>query len=249
MKKLSVLTVLFALSGCLPPVVVTQDSKVARGEAFTVGESKYDAFFQRVYDAQARVKEIDAEAPLRQVLAEGLGLASGAARDQLLEGAKERAALLNKSGGYLKVQFVPQAKLTSKTTDSKTGGLAKSIDEILHKGTESADELSGLAVQMTDLEKEVDSLMEGVDAAFSEPAKRDDVKRELHAARSEIERSRLKASAESGRALAFLLAVARAVDNGEGPTEVAQAPAKARPNRPWAGKPAGKAKPKEDFDP
>ena len=254
------------VTGCFAPTLTVQ-TKIGQGESFASGEAKFDAFFEEVLDARTKASNIDGESPLRQRLAEGLGLAPNAASDQMISTAKERADAFKTSGGSLYVQMLPEAKLFTREGKDKVGSLPKAVEETVKLGVEKSDELNGLGNQIRQIEAKLDDLKHEAETAFPDPKKRAEVLRELDAAQEVLEKARLRAFAESGRALAFVVAVVRAVDTG-GAALVAEAeagkpkpkpagtakPAGAGTGKPAAGtgKPAGgtaKPKHKEDFDP
>ena len=249
------LLVSLAAVACDPPDLIPEP-KIAKGESYASGQAKFDAFFVDVLDARSKVNDIDGEAPLRRALAEGVGLAPDAASDQLLKSAKEHATALKSSGGAVKVQVSPEAKII--TRDGKgTGPFTKSLGETVKQGVESSEELNGLSNQIATVAAQLDPLSKEVDAAFPDPVKRDEVKRELAASKEVLDKARLRALAESGRAFAFVIAVMRAVDTEGNEALASNEPipkpkptgAKWSGTKPPAGKPAGKPKPKEDFDP
>lgn len=245
-----------AVLGCDPPDLIPE-AKIAKGESYASGQAKFDAFFEEVLDARSKVADIDGEAPLRRALAEGLGIAPDAAADQMLASAKERATAMKSSGGAVKVQLAPEAKIIAREGKDKGGNFTKALGETVKQGVESSQELTGLGTQIEAVSAKLPDLDKEVDAAFPDPVKRDEVKRELAASKEVLEKSRLRALAESGRALAFVVAVMRAVDT-EGNEALASNEPLPKPKppggkwsgaRPPAGKPAGKPKPKDDFDP
>ncbi len=260
--------ILFSVTaGCGAPVLTPQ-TKIGHGESFASGEAKFDAFFEEVLDARTKSSNLDGESPLREKLAEGLGLARNVAADQMLTTAKERADAMKTSGGSLYVQLLPEAKLFTREGKDKGGSLPKAVEDTVKLGVEKSDELNGFGVQIRQIEAKLDDLKHEAETAFPDAQKRAEVLRELDASQEVLEKSRLRAFAESGRALAFVVAVVRAVDTGGADLVAASepvAPAKTKPKRgggksaggtgkPAAGpaKPAGgagKPKPKEDFDP
>jgi hypothetical protein len=235
-------------AGCISSA--KDDTKIGRGESFTSGDAKYDQFFQSVLDAQAKVDGADGEAPLKKALAAGLGVKASMATDEMIAAAKSKAEAMKTGGGGLYVQILPETKLFKKPSKEESEAFTKAVEKTVHDGIVRSDELSGIGTQIKDLEARIEELSDGAGDAFEDPQKKDEVVKELAAAKDVLERSRLKAYAESGRALSFVVGVVRAVDTG-GFDTLAMAEAKPAPKPGWSGKAGkpGKPKPKQDFDP
>jgi len=242
-----------ASTGCISNA--KDDTKIGKGESFTSGDPKYDEFFQSVLDVQAKVADADGETPLKKTLADGVGVKPTATTDEMIAAAKTKAQAVKSGGGGLYVQLLPEAKLFSKGGKQAPKGegetFTKALEKTVHDGVAHSDELSGIGSQIHDLEGKVDDLSAGVDKTFSDPKRKDEVTKELAAAKDVLERSRLKAYAESGRALAFVVGVVRAVDTDSFDPSLLDG--KPGPKQAVAGPVGGghpvKAKPKQDFDP
>lgn len=256
--------------GCGAPVL-GPTTKIGQGESFACGNPKFDSFFEEVLDLRTKTSSLDGEGPVRKKLAEGLGLAAGVASDQALSNSKERADALKANGGSFYLQLFPEAKTYAKDGSKEKGAaLAKAVEDTAKLAVETSDEYAGLAAQIRQTEGKLEDLKREAETAFTDPAKRAEVTRELDASQEELEKARMRAQAESGRALNFVAALARAVDTG-GADLIAAADGppgkKPPPGKPTgkpaggAGKPAGGAGPakpagggakpkhKEDFDP
>lgn len=202
------------LVGCMPP---QGDTKMARGEGFQTGDPKYDEFFQAVLDAKSKVEDVDGTAALKKTLADGLQGGGGSKKsmstDELFSAAKSKAEAIKEGGGAFYVQMLPSAKLYKR---GKGGDdpFAKAVEKTVSEGISRSDQLSTIAVEIEQLEEKVDGLVDGAGEAFKDPKKKDEVVAELEAARDVLAKARLKALAESGRALNFVVELARNVDTG-----------------------------------
>jgi hypothetical protein len=229
-----------------------EDTRIGRGESFTSGDPKYDEFFQSVLDAQAKVADTDGEAPIKKMLADGLGMKSSTGTDEVLAAAKSKAEAMQSGGGSLYVQILPETKLFKKPSKQESETFTKAVEKAVHDGVAKSDELAGIGTQIHQLEQKQEELSNDVDKTFSDAKRKDEVIKELAAAKDVLEKSRLKAYAESGRALAFVVGVVRAVDT-EGYDPVAMAGSSQAPKGFTGpigkGGPLPKPKPKQDFDP
>jgi hypothetical protein len=212
-RSLFVLALALAVpaGGCLPH---QGDTKMARGEAFTSGDPKYDEFFQSVLDAKSKVEDIDGARALRKTLAEGLeSTKESQSNDDLFAAAKSKADSTKEGGGAFYVQFLPKAKLY-KRGKAEADKFSKAVEKTVEEGISKSDEYAGLALQFEQLEGKVEGLIDGAGEAFKDPKKKDEVVAELEAAKDVLEQARMKALAESGRALNFVVELARNVDTG-----------------------------------
>jgi hypothetical protein len=263
-------------TGCGAPSM-TPLTKIAQGESYACGNPKYDSFFEEVLDARTKTSALDGEGPLKKRLADALGLEASAANDQLFGAAKEKADALKNAGGSLYVQISPEPKTFSHDGKDKSSGFAKAVEETTKAGVDKADEYSGLASQIQQTAAKLDDLKREAETAFPDAHKRAEVMQELDASGEELDKAKMRALAESGRSLSFVVALARAANTGGadvlagepgaakgkpsgGKTASAAKPSGAGPAKPsgagaakpsGAGptKPAGTKKPKEDFDP
>ncbi|MFO0610975.1 MAG: hypothetical protein U0414_00205 [Polyangiaceae bacterium] len=200
-----------SLAGCMPP---QGDTKMARGEAFTTGDPKYDEFFQEVLDAKSKVEDLDGTTGLKKTLGEGLGSKKSMSNDELFAAAKSKADSMKQGGGGFYVQMLPSAKLYKRGKAADGDAFVKAVEKTVGDGITRSDELSGMAVRIEQLEAKIDGLVEGAGEAFKDSKKKEEVVAELEGARVVLEKARLKALAESGRALNFVVELARNVDTG-----------------------------------
>ncbi len=241
-----------AATGCVSSA--KDDTKIGRGESFTSGDAKYDEFFQSVLDVQSKVADADGETSLKKTLAEGVGAKPSASLDDLFAAAKTRAQAMKTTGGSIYVEIIPEAKLFKKGGGkSDSDPFTKALEKTVRDGVARSDEFNGIGTQIHELENKREDLESGVDTAFPDAKRKDEVTKELAAAKDVLERSRLKAFAESGRALGVVVGVVRAVDTDNFDpallADAGQKPQKAGPVGPVpAGRPV-KTKPKQDFDP
>lgn len=211
--------------GCMPP---QGDTRMARGEGYSTGDPKYDEFFQEVLDAKSKVDGVDATTGLKKTLADGLGGSKKSmSDDELFAAAKSKSDSVKQGGGAFYVQILPSAKLY-KRGKAAEDGFVKAVEKTVADGLSRSDELSGIAIRIRGLEEKVDGLIEGAGDTFKDAKKKDEVVAELEAARDVLEKARLKALAESGRALNFVVELARNVDTG-GADAVAVAEATPQP--------------------
>lgn len=220
--------------GCVPPQA---DTKMARGEGYSTGDPKYDEFFQEVIDAKSKVEDVDATTGLKKTLADGLGAKKSMSDDDLFAAAKSKSDTIKQGGGGFYVQILPSAKLY-KRGKAAEDGFVKAVEKTVADGISRSDELSGIAIRIRGLEEKIDGLIDGAGDVFKDAKKKDEVVAELEAARGVLEKARLKALAESGRALNFVVELARNVDTG-GADTVAIAEATPQPT----AKPTGVGRP------
>jgi hypothetical protein len=245
-----------ATAGCLP---TTPTSHVANGESFTTGQEKYDSFFASVAEAKKKADSSEGEQPLRKKVATALGLDENAKTTETLDAAKSRASDLKKDGAKFYVVLDTEAKLVVKAggeDKADTKAFVEAVGDAMKEGVTSADELTAFAHDVEGLEAQLPSLEGDLATTFPEQHQQADVKLELDAAKQVLEKARLKAESESGRALRFSVMLAGAVDSGAAGELLAMAASKGNEKPKKAvrsgGKGGGKvvkAKPKQDFDP
>ncbi|MBL8740734.1 MAG: hypothetical protein JNK04_06565 [Myxococcales bacterium] len=246
-----------ASTGC---VGAAASSKLKLGEPVTSGEERYDSFFQSVTDVKLRADDAKGEDPMRKKVAVAAGLKESAKLDETLEAAKSKSAALKKDGGQFFVVVAPQPKLIVKKgaeENKDSAAFAQAIEEAIRQGIDKSEELQGIVQNAASLEEALPGLEEDVDKAFTDAAKRDQVKVELAAAKELLESAKHRAGYESGRSLRFVVLLASAVDSGAAAELLAiSAGGAAKAPKPvfkgkWqgGGKGKGKGKPKNDFDP
>jgi len=237
-------------------------SHLAKGEAYTSGKEKYDTFFASVKELRSKADEAEGEAPIRKKVAVAVGLQEDAKLEDTIDAAKSRSNELKKDGGRFFVVVAPEPKLILKKgaeENKDAATFAQTIEDAIKQGIQRGDELDGLAREAASLEQTQATLDKDVEVAFKDSEEKEQVKVELVAAKDILERSRLRAGNESGRALRFVVLLASAVDSGAaaellamtaGATAKQTKVAKIRPGggRGGSGKPA-KPKPKNDFNP
>jgi hypothetical protein len=257
----SLLAALFALSvsasaGC---VTSAATSELKLGKSVTSGEERYDSFFQSVTDVKTRADDAKGEDPMRKKVAVASGLKESAKLEETLEAAKTKSAALKKDGGQFFVVVAAKPKLIVKKgaeENKDSAAFAQAIEEAIRQGIDTSEELQGIVQNAASLEEALPGLEEDVDKAFTDVAKRDQVKVELAAAKELLEAAKHRAGYESGRSLRFVVLLASAVDSGAaaellaisagGAAKAPKAPFKGK----WQGGGKGKGKkPKNDFDP
>ena len=243
---------------CAPGCVGAQKSFLLEGQQYSSGQERYDTFFASVAELRSRTENLEGERPLRAKVATAVGLTDSAKLSETIEAAKARSADLKKDGGRFYVVVATEPKLIVKKgseENKEATEFAKAVESAIKAGIQRSNELEAIAKEAADLEANVATLEGEVDTTFTEAAARDQVKVELAASKEILERAKLKAGTESGQALRFVVLLASAVDSGAAELlamEASQTKQKDPPKPKWKGKPgkpAGKPKPKQDFDP
>lgn len=259
--KLRVLSLVIAMMGAASSGCLGQTSShLMAGEAYTSGEEKYDTFFTAVADLRKRADDAQGEKPLREKVAEAVGLTSSAKLEDIIDAAKSRSNELKKDGGRFFVIVAPEPKLILKKggeENKDAAAFAKTIEDAIKQGISRGDDLDGLAREASTLELTLETLVSELDSTFKDSSKKSQVKIELDASKELLERSRLRAGNESGRALRFVVLLASAVDSGAAAELLAMeagGSAKTKPAKPTRpvgtgnGKPYKPTKPKDGFD-
>ncbi len=260
-RPLALAIVVFAaagFTGCLPQ----QSSHLLAGQKYTTGQERYDTFFSSVAELRARTENLEGERPLRAKVATAVGLPDSAKLQDTIDAAKAKSADLKKDGGRFYVVVATEPKLIMKkgAEESKEATeFAGAVEGAIKAGIQRSNELEAIAKEAAELESGVETLEKELEATFPDLSKRDEVKVELAASKEILERAKLKAGTESGQALRFVVLLASAVDSGAAELLAMEASQKKpEPPKPrWRGKPgpvgaakpAGKPKPKQDFDP
>ncbi len=236
-------------------------SHLMKGEAYTSGQEKYDSFFASVKELHGKAEQAEGEAPIRKKVAVAVGLTEGAKLEDTIDAAKSKSNELKKDGGRFFVVVAPEPKLIVKKgadENKESAAFAQTIEDAIKQGIQKGDELDGLAREAASLEQTLSSLEKEVDETFKASNEKGQVKVELDAAKEMLERSRLRAGNESGRALRFVVLLASAVDSGAAAELLAMtAGASAKQPKTPKGRPIAKGgvgkpvkpKPKNDFDP
>jgi len=246
------------LGGC---IATAPTSHLANGESYASGQEKYDSFFNSVAETKKKADDSEGEAPLRKKVASALGLEESAKTSETLDAAKSRSSDLKKGGSKFYVVLDPEAKLVVKAgpeDKDDTKAFVEAVGGAIKDGLASADELTAFARDVESLEAQLPTLDSDLATTFPEPSKQSEVKLELDAAKAILEKARLKAESESGRALRFSVMLAGAVDSGAAGELLAAAANKGNEKpKPkgrggvakGGGKGGAKPKPKQDFDP
>jgi len=253
-RALAVIALVVSHAACLPP----QKSQLLEGQKYTSGQEKYDTFFASVAEIRARTENLEGERPLRSKVALAVGLTDSAKLTETIEAAKERSNELKKDGGrfYVVVATEPKLILKKGSEENKNATeFASAVEGAIKAGIQRSNELETIAKEAADLEQALPGLEQDVETSFPDAAQRDQVKVELDASKEILELAKLRAGTESGQALRFVVLLASAVDSGAAELLAMEASQKKKEDPPkpkWAGKPgkpAGKPKPKQDFDP
>lgn len=251
------LTIALPSAGC--GLFGEQSSYLLKGEKYSTGQEKYDSFFTSVTELNGKIDQAQGEDPLRKKVAEAVGIPADSKLEDTIDAAKSRSIELKKDGGRFFVVVAAEPKLIVKKgaeENKEATAFAQTIEDAIKQGIKRGDELDALAREASNLEGTLATLEQEVDATFTDSSQRDQVKLELDASKEMLERSRLRAGNESGRALRFVVLLASAVDSGAAAELLAmEAGANTKPAKPKGkpgGKPGGKPakpKPKNDFDP
>jgi hypothetical protein len=246
--------VLAGATGC----VGAQKSQLLEGQKYSSGQERYDTFFASVAELRARTENLEGERPLRAKVAVAVGLTDSAKLTEVIEAAKARSADLKKDGGRFYVVVATEPKLIMKKgaeENKDAAEFASAVESAIKAGIQRSNELEAIAREAAELEVNVTGLEGDAETTFTDASVRDQVKVELTASKEILERAKLKAGTESGQALRFVVLLASAVDSGAAELlamEASQSKEKEPAKPKWKGKPgkpAGKPKPKQDFDP
>jgi hypothetical protein len=244
-------------------------TKLAQGEEFVTGNSKYDEFFASTRNLLSRTNGLQSPV-LHRPVAGMLELKDKNDQAATFAAAKERVGKLKEKGSSVFAVLVPEPKLVHKLdgSDRTAPALMNGFENALREGISRARQFEAIAREVDVLDATLTSLEGETGSSFDDVELRASVDRELEAARILLGEARLRADAESGRALRFVVGLAEAVDTGSAEklasseAPVAAAPAKkpgggklgvrpggAKPGGAAPAKPAKPKKPAEDFDP
>jgi hypothetical protein len=256
-------TLLLASLALAPACVPSSGAKsrMASGDSYLSGEQKFDEFFTDVSNLRFRADETNGDKTLREKVSKSVGLEAGGSRDETIAKARARSEELKKGGGKFFVVLAPQPQLVLKNgaeTNKDAASFAKTIEEVIREGIDLAENLDRLSKDAQDLEKRAADLKDSLSSFEGE--KRAEVERELEGSVEVLQRSRLRAEGEAGRALRYVVLLASAVDSGAAAellalqVDNAAKQPKAQPK--WVGKagagggkPKGGGKKKPVFDP
>lgn len=246
-------------------------TKLAQGEELVTGNAKYDEFFASTRNLLSRTNGLQTPA-LHRPVAGMLDVKDKNDPSATYAAAKERVGKLKEKGGSVYAALVPEPKLVHKldASDKTAPALMTGIENALREGVSRSRQFEAIAREVDALEATRAALEGDTASSFEDAELRANVDQELEAARVLLGEAKLRADAESGRALRFVVALAEAVDTGSAEKLAStEAPAAAAPaKKPGGGKlgvrpggakpggggaaPAKPAKPKkpaEDFDP
>jgi hypothetical protein len=154
-------------------------TRVGRGQLFSPGDGRYDAYFKQVHDIQLYVATwSDEKRGTRKPLREALQLLPDASDSTISHAAQDRVKSLGGPPPKLVVngdtaQVVAGAGAKSDPT------LFKGVEETARAELERVGRLRALEIRLEDLQKQGLSLEEGVDEAFRDENKQREVKHEL----------------------------------------------------------------------
>ena len=259
MRLIPILLASAALAGCLG--AVPGKSRIASGDTYSSGDQKFDDFFTDVSNIRYRSDEANGDKTLREKIAKSVGIDGDSPRDETIAKARAKSDDLKKNGGKFFVVVAPQPKLVLKNgaeENPNAAAFAKTVEDVIREGIETSENLDGLSKEAHELEKKIDGLKDSLSSFEGE--KRVEVERELDGAAEVLQKARLRAEGEAGRALRFVVLLASAVDSGAAAELLAiQVDTTSKQPKPkWAGKAVGgaggKAKPatvkkKPVFDP
>lgn len=242
-------------------------TKLAQGEELVTGNSKYDEFFASTRNLLSRTNGIQSPALHKPVA--GMLDVKDKSESETLAAAKERVGKLKEKGSSVFAVLVPEPKLVHALdgSDKSAPALMTGLESALREGISRARQFEAIAREIDALEATLGTLEGETGSSFEDVELRASVDQELEAARVLLAEAKLRADAESGRALRFVVGLAGAVDTGSAEKLASNdAPAAATPTKkpggkpgarpgarkPGAGAPAKPAKPKkpaDDFDP
>ena len=242
MRLILVLVASVALAGCFG--AAPGKSRIASGDTYSSGEHKFDDFFTDVSNLRYRSDEANGDKALREKIAKSLGIDDESARDETIAKARAKSDDLKKNGGKFFVVVAPQPKLILKNgaeENPNAAAFAKTIEEVIREGIETSENLDGLSKEAFELEKKIDGLKDNLSTFEGE--KRAEVERELDGAGEVLQKARMRAEGEAGRALRYVVLLASAVDSGAAAELLAiQVDTTAKQPKPkWAGKAVGGA--------
>lgn len=225
---------------------------VERGETFTTGQPSYDEFFARVHELHERAVRARERADLaRAPLSHALGIDGTAAPDVAVTAIQKRANALKTKHVLLHLQLTPEAKVvTSGATDESVRDLVKAIEDAARASVDLSHELGGAADQAAELQKTRADLdaRSRTELHAMPPVKREEITRELEAAKGVIDDDQQTIALYAGTASKFVLDVAHAIETGAVPTPAASStPAddapKPKPKPRWSPRPGPVAHP------
>lgn len=222
---------------------------VERGETFTTGQPSYDEFFASVHDLHERAEGAREAADLaRAPLSRALGIDGTASPDVAVSAIQKRANELKDKHVLLHLQLTPEAKVVATgTTDESVRDLVKAIEDSARASVQLSHDLGGAADGAAALEKtraDLDARSRTELHAMA-PVKREEITRELDAAKGVIDDDRQTIALYAGTASKFVLDLAHAIETGGAtaaaapPTAAADDKPKPKPKPRWSPRPGG----------
>jgi hypothetical protein len=272
---------LLALLAGAPACVVSATTgdvsatKLAQGDQLVTNDPTFDEFFASTSNVLSRTSSLASPA-LHKPIARMLDTKAADDERATLDAVKARADKLKAAGSSVYPVLHPDAKLVVQLegADKDAAALMTGLESAMREGLSRARQFEALSREIEALEARRETLEGTTGSTFADADTKSEVERELQAARGLLAEARLRADAETGRALRFVVALAAAIDTGsaaklassETPTPALGAkPARggkpgAKPGggaKPTGGgakpggaaKPAKPKKPAEDFDP
>lgn len=212
--------------GCVKPT-----PRMAQGQPYSTGQSRYDDFFTAVLALRAEgQKAREDEAATRAALTTMLGLEAKATATLAVGEAEQRAKKLHDAGIAFHVDLVPEAKVVTAKARGVVNLEAEDLAKAAEASTKSAITLSqrldAVMARAAELEKTRADLRAQAPVTFrGEPqTRRDEITMELDAAAAVLTEASDAGERWGGVAAKFALDLARALEasNGvAGPGDVA----------------------------
>jgi hypothetical protein len=171
-----------------------------------------------------------------------LGVSEKADEDKELEAVGGGAKKLRDRHVLLHLQLTPETKVVATRggpIDAEGEALIKGVEDSARACLDVSQRLGGIADKLTDLEKKRDELRSLTQTGLRQlsPAKRDEIARELDAAKTAIGEDGEKVAFFAGASSKFVVDLARAIETGGNALP-------ASPEPPAAPDKTGKVKPK-----
>jgi hypothetical protein len=194
---------------------------MAKGEAYTTGNSTFDDFFTAVREVRGEALSApdDAEAAHGSLL-RALGLDAKAATAKALEEAGARAHKLQEKGVLLHLEIAPEPKLLASRGKVDVGAdgeaLLKAVEGSVKSSLDMRKRLAGVAARAVELEKRRADLVDQAATAFKDDpqSKRKEVMAELDACKVVLADAGDGAGRAAGAASRFVVDLVQAVETG-----------------------------------
>lgn len=191
-------------------------SHVAAGETFSTGNADYDAFFRDVVDVRSQAEKASADLEgISKPLRDALRIEATPSAPLPQEVVRTEAKKLQLDGTLLHLDLIPEVKVVvSGKTDADDQKLFTSIEQTAKASVAMSRKTSELVARIHDLEKRRAELSDSVDKSFTDPSKREEVKRELKAAATILTDARSLGDRHGGAAARLALDLALAMETG-----------------------------------